>query len=119
VESCNVTVCQHGNQHEIMTQGRKKTSTLGTLTGNIRRKIRKRQSQRHEDVQYNPNGSQDGQYGRHWGANMSSSCPLECSRAEMKLRNKSRLQMHTYSRTHDQIQAYSSVHSQFGFVNSL
>jgi len=34
-----------------MTQGRKKTSTLVKLTGNIRRKIRKRQSQRHEGVQ--------------------------------------------------------------------
>ena len=91
--------CQHGNQHEIMTQGCKKTSTLGTLTGNIRQKIRKRQSQRHEDVQYNPNESQDGQYGRHGGANMSSSCPLECSRAEMKLRNKSRVQRHTAKHT--------------------
>jgi len=35
-----------------MTQRCKKTSTLGTpTTGNIRRKIRKRQSQRHEGVQ--------------------------------------------------------------------
>lgn len=44
---------------------------------------------------YNQNGPQDGEYGRHGDANMFSSCPLECSRAELKLRNESSLQMHT------------------------
>jgi hypothetical protein len=47
----------------------------------------------------NPNGSQDGEYGRHGDANTSSSCPQECSRAELKLRNQSCLQMHTAKHT--------------------
>lgn len=67
---------------------------------------------------YNPNGSQAGEYGRHGDANMSSSCPLEFSRAEMKLRNESGLQMHTAKHTIN-FKLIHQVYSSFGYVNSL
>ena len=71
---------------------KKKTSTWGTQMGKIRRDLRKQQSPDKEE--YNQNGSQDGEYGWNGDSNMSSSCPPEGSRAKLKLRNESGLQMH-------------------------